>query len=129
MGGLELAVTYNQNELSLDTLMNINLYEIKFTLTSVRFEFDGYITLSTTIWPIVKNSQKELTIFDAGYRNILCNLIGHKVIFTEDLPKKMLAIKFDNEISIKIQLDLPTEHYEVSLYSESKSQSLLKKIW
>ena len=90
----------------LKLLENLELAGITFIRDYIQFLFDGPV-LNTYTLPQIKIDNDIISKFQSGYYDMLCSLIGKRIIYAnEDKKENKIVIRFEENISLTVSLRL-----------------------
>lgn len=79
------------------------LSSVEFVQDYVQLRFDGP-TLTAFTWPILHVEGTMIRFNEPGYRDRLCERIGHRVLAAAFREAEALSVKFDDEVEMSISL-------------------------
>ena len=101
MSPVELKKNKNQ---ALSTVVGATLTSVKFALDHLVLSFGENGSLTTLIWPLITASGRTLANGAGGYRDQLCELIGHAVKSALIDDEEAISIFFANGQDLFISL-------------------------
>lgn len=95
------------------------LSSVIFVQNYLQLDFDGY-RITFYRWPLVKLNEKEYTIREIDYRNVLCSLIAKEVSDVILLDENIFTIIFSE--NHKINLNLKNAEGEVIYFTTPEGE-------
>jgi hypothetical protein len=85
------------------SIINRELSSVEFVRDYLQLRFDGP-TLTAFVWPSLLDGHNERKFGEVEYRNMLCSLIGQRVIEAYLEPGTAVYLRFEDQTSLSISL-------------------------
>jgi hypothetical protein len=79
------------------------LSSVTFVMDYLQVDFSGH-RLTCLVWPLVRSGEQHLWEKDDGYRDMLCSLIGGRVVEVDEYLDLGLLIVFEGDRRISFPL-------------------------
>jgi hypothetical protein len=87
----------------IERIIGEQLSSVEFVQDYVQLKFDGP-TLTVFTWPVLRIATMTVHSRDAGYKDHLCERIGHKVSAAAIRDENSINITFDDGAEVSISL-------------------------